>query len=162
MLKPKTSFERFLNDCGLMSLLNSASTQAPSPPKFPSFAEVVKLEEAPKEQKGRSSGLFDALIREVAPLYQETLEHPEKFTPEGTALVTELAAGTKRLATLTRTERELLDLATIDFAAATPKKKPRRAPPRPAPAPREPPKAELPIGGVDVPEGTQDAYWWLR
>ena len=161
MPKPKNSFEDYLRDWGLMSLLNSASTRPESPPKFPSLVEVAELGGPPAEPKEKSRGLFDALLGNVEALYQETVEHPDKFTPEAAALARELVAGGKRLDTLTAAERQVLDLATIDFAEATPKgKKPR---PQRAPTPLvEDRGPERPVGGVDVPEGAQEAYWWLK
>lgn len=163
MQKSKTSFESFLSDWNLASLREPALTQPPSPPKFPSFVQLAELDRS-QPPPARSSSVFQALLGRAEPLYIDSLEHPEKYSPEAVALLGELIAGTKKLDDLAPAEQGLLDHATIDFASATPEKP--RPPPQPAPrraarAVRREPEAE-PVAGVDVPADVQQPYWWLK
>jgi len=123
--------------------------------------ELVRLEAQTQATPPPSKGLFDSLVGQVEPLYQDSLEHPEKFKDEAVTLLHDLVAGTKNLKGLSATEREVLDLATIDFASAPSKDhRPPRTPRATAPRPEA--ESSLPTPGVDVPEGEQGAYWWLK
>jgi len=159
MPNPKISFDDFLRDWNLKSLHDLALTQAPSPPSLPSFVELARLDSTPPPPAGK--GLFEALVGDTLPLYQDSVEHPDKFSSEGIALLAELAQGGKKVSELSPEDKRLLDLATIDFANALPKAKHlplrRRAPPR-----EKPTETSDPIRGVDTPEEAPTAYWWLK
>lgn len=163
--KPKTSFAAFHPDSNLTSLPGLDLIQPPAPPTFPSFIDLVRMETNGASTPPTKKGLFEVLVGQAEPLYQATLEHPDKFSEEAKRLLHELMVGTKTLKGLTPAERQVLDLATIDFAShshrasnvkppMTPRTPPKRAPVDAAP--------EGPVQGVDVPPGEQEAYWWLK
>jgi len=56
-------------------------------------------------------------------LYQEYLEDPDAFDPEVAQLLTDLVTRRKKLSSLTDTEMQQLDQATIVLAQHTPKSK---------------------------------------
>ena len=62
MSKPVNSFEQFLSDFGLKSIRSSESIPSPEPPKFPTFLELVALEEAKAPKEDRQDGLFQAVL----------------------------------------------------------------------------------------------------
>lgn len=163
--RPTISFEKFLGDWNLESLHKPASIPPPSPPEFPAFMQLVELdrEQAPAPPTARSSGLFEGLLGgRPEPLYEDAAAHPEKYSPEAQALLADLIAGRVDARALGEAERQLLDLATIDFATAKPKAPPRSLRPAPVPprAPAAPP--ERPAPGIDVPAEVPEPYWWLK
>jgi len=159
--KSRSSFATSPTDSNPESLLNLASILPPLPPKFPSFMELVRLEAETQATPPPKKGLFDGLVGQVEPLYEDSLEHPEKFKEEAVLLLHDLVAGAKTLKGLSAAEQEILDLATIDFASSPTKGRPAPRTPR-ADAPRPEAESSLPIPGVDVPAGEQGAYWWLK
>lgn len=162
MPKQRNSFESFLGEWNLKSLHEPDSTPPPSSPKFPTFVELVELDRQGVPPP-KSPGLFEALLGRPEPLYVDSVEHPEKYSPEVVALLSELVAGTKKVSALNPGEERLLDLATIDFATAAPEK-PKAPPPTPVrrSGAEERVVHEQPIVGVDVPQEAQAPYWWLK
>ena len=116
---PSIRFPSFL------ALNTSKGYEAPQPPTFPKFFDLVQNEtsaqDAPK--KPRATGLFSALIGDVRILYQELLEDPGRFDERAAELLQNLSSGGQQLSTLTPEEMDVLDAATLDYA------RPRRSQP---------------------------------
>jgi hypothetical protein len=179
MPKVRYSFENFLDDWNLPNLRKLDLAMPPSPaapslldvpnPNAPSLpASVALVELGTEEQPQRERGLFETLLGSPEALYQDAVEHPEKYSAETIALLRALVSGTKKQSELTPEERRMLDLGTIDFATAPAKPKRRRAPERARPvleleaggASRG--RGGAPEPGVDVPREAVAPYWWMK
>jgi hypothetical protein len=161
--KPKISFGASPTDSSQANLFALDSILPYPPPTFPLFKDLVWQAERGKGPTNQRQGLFEALVGRVEPIYQDSLAHPEKFSEEALILLAEVISGSKSLVALSASDRRVLDLATIDFASATPtKKRPVPRAPTPRPVDRESPSEPAgPVVGIDVPEGGEKAYWWL-
>jgi hypothetical protein len=139
-------------------------------PKFPKFDELVhpktfQLGEVASLPTSKPQGLFSGLLGdEAAVLHRDATENPSKYDGQTAGLLEKIIQGEKSVKTLTDEERTLLDRATLSFASYVSPKPPKKESTRRvtqravlAQAPSEGP----PIPGVDTPEGTPPAFWWL-
>lgn len=138
-------------------------------PKFPRFNDIVspktfEVASAPASAR-RVTGLFDGVLGgNAAALYQDAIEHPEKYDEQAVGLLTELVQGAKKRVDLEETDIRLLDRATLDFASYVKPPAQRKQPTSMTKSAKsveftEGPD-EVPFDENDVPDGTQ-AYWWL-
>ena len=127
----------------------------------PSATLFELMEEAPSTSAPkRPKGLFEDLLRgDPSMLYQDMQRAPEKYDPLTVQLVKDIM--TKRRE-LSAEERQLLDLAMLDYATEPPPKLP--APAKAATKKKEPePEVEsTPVEGVNFPQGLERPFWWLR
>jgi hypothetical protein len=135
------------------------SLDYPQPPRFPSFNEL--LEESKEESPTKPKGLFEELFQSrPEALYQDSLDHPEKYTQEVHMILRELIE--KRRAP-TDEERQKINLSVIDFMQA-PRQEAAAPRPRPAPkvtAPREKEDAST-FQEMTEALGTElKPFWWL-
>lgn len=145
--------------------------EPPSPLKFPTFAELVELEQNQPPTTGRRkmNDLFDGVLGDVTLLLADFQDHPEKYGKETHGLLEQLMSGSTSIEQLSASERRLLNLATFDYYQAVPRKQPDH-PARAAATPqltrrqrRIKQKAERPRPrpGIDVPVTELPAYWWM-
>ncbi len=152
--------------------------QAPTAPTFPSWSKLVGGHVTASKPEPKKE-LFEALIGDARVLFQELLEDPSRFEPGVDELLQEVIGGTKTFAELGRTDRDLLNRATVDFATA---KRPTPAKTECAPRPQagqlptaaraamgsfdEEPELEWRESGrhapvIDIPEGPP-TFWWKK
>lgn len=169
-----------------MELLSLPKLEPPSPLRFPTFQELLEEELAnqppisptPSPPK---NDLFAGMLGTLDPLLADYQASPEKYDASAAELLEQLTHGSKSLEQLSTTERQLLNLATLDFFS-TPKPKveepwplsaepaEEEADPRDeedqdeedARASADTKKPEAPVPGVDVPVTELPAYWWLQ
>lgn len=140
---------------------------APTPPNFPTFAELVEEDRKAQlsPQRKKETDLFDGILGDLTLLVSDYQRHPEKYGIETHDLLEQLMHGSKSIEHLTTHERRLLNLATFDYYQAVPPKKDKQKPTRAAPQRRSSAhvkaKSEKPRPGIDVPETELPAYWWL-
>jgi hypothetical protein len=146
---------------------SSLAPLPPSPPRFPSLAELV-AEDAASQMRStvRPRGLYQELLQSNPDaMHVDSLEHPEKYSDSMSELLRDLA-NTRRAPT--EEERLQLDAAVLDFVAS-PRPRPE-APkpitqmrPAPKPAPKEFSEDEVSSESPDVggPLTVPRAFWWL-
>lgn len=99
------------------------------PPRFPTWSEVTRASPAtPEPSPPSQQGLFVSLVGDPHVLFEDLLRSPEKYEPEVEGLLLELITGRRRLQDLPRSEREILDRATLDY-----NRKSSSSPPSPSP-----------------------------
>ena len=148
--------------------ISSLAPLPPEPPKFPSVAELIEKEQQTSTPSVRR-GLFQELLQgRPEEMYVDSVEHPEKYSEELRALLSEMVS-TRRQPT---SEESLkLDAAVLDFVAAPRPKDPPKKTPSP---PRKLDAMEFKTpdfageGGMEVPGpdpassvGAVRAFWWL-
>lgn len=139
-------------------------------PRFPRLHDLVDpvtfelYDQSEQLPPAKPAGLFSALLQDhVELLADDVLSHRDRYTPDVVKLVEDVLQTRKSIKSLTESERELLDRATLDFATFIPPKEApqpvrRRASTRAAAEPDP-----IPVHGVDTPlEAEAPAYWWLR
>lgn len=152
--------------------------EAPSFPKFPTFAELVEAEQKspPTTAPKKLNDLFDGILGDLTPLLSDYARCPEKYGEETHPLLEQLTSGSKSLEQLSENERRILNLATFDFYQVDPPKKEAARPPLVKESSAkdgleleeelrdEEPETQGPgpRPGIDVPETELPAYWWLR
>lgn len=150
------------------SLLSLKPLEAPTPPKFPTFKELVEEDKQDQLRPPlkKETDLFDGILGDLTLLVSDYQRHPEKYGIETHDLLEQLMHGSKSIEHLTTHERRLLNLATFDYYQSKPQKKDhqktQKPPERRAATPRKVPKKERPRPGVDVPVTELPAYWWLQ
>lgn len=167
-------------------LLSLPKIEPLSPLRFPTFQELLEKELESLSQISRTpskptNDLFAGMLGTLEPLLDDYQAHPEKYDSIAGALLEQLIHGMKSLEQLTTTERQLLNLATLDFFSPV---KPKAEPPRLQPAESteeeadpdydeeqdeeekrasaDAKKPEAPVPGVDIPVTELPAYWWLQ
>lgn len=117
--------------------------------------------------------MFESLVADPRVLFHGLLESPESYESGVSELLQNLVSGRKKKEELTPTERDLLDRATVEFAAG---KRPRPAggaAPQQAKAPKSltpPEEVELIYSarGPHIPAAVADApakapsFWWRK
>lgn len=142
--------------------------EPPSAARFPSWEEVVQMdrEQATAPPRRRLLDLFDGILGDLTPLLADYSRHPEKYGAETHDLLERLRSGSISLEQLSTSERRLLNLATYDFAQATPPKKQKQSQAARAASKGETRAAKKkepgPRPGIDVPVTELPAYWWLQ
>ncbi len=144
-------------------------------PRFPTLSGLLEqpnthpfLQLAPGPAPTPTESLFQGLLQgKWLPLYQDSLDHPERYDENTKTLLTELAAGTRKLEGLTSEDKKQLDLATLDFAAYVPPKQqqPKQASVRRAITPKLMDDAVYDAGtktpDFEPPGSPLSSYWWL-
>lgn len=143
----------------------------PPPPRFPTFSELVDLDNQEQEtpRTGRLADLFDGVLGDQTLLVSDYQQHPEKYGEEVRGLLEQLMQGSKSVEHLTTSERRLLNLATFDYFQEAPLRKEapvthgsNKAKPRAQAQRKVAVKREKPRPGIDVPVTELPAYWWLQ
>lgn len=153
---------------------------APAPaafPKFPTVQEMLEHEHGLKthpllrlaETPPRPTSLFQGLMGgRLEVLLQDAADHPERYDEVELLMLQELATGTRKLEGMTAAEREVLDRATLDYAAVRPPKDFKNAPIPKPPAPKKPKLLEADQEFADGREplvetagSVMSPYWWL-
>jgi hypothetical protein len=143
-------------------------------PRFPSVEDLLQhaagtqphplAQLADPPPRSEPTSLFDGFLGgQLEVLTQDALAHPERYDDHTRGFLDELAAG-RKLETLSKGEKELLDRAVMDFAAFRPPKPPP-APPTQSKKPAPPRERSEPLDErvpqVEMPGGTLPAYWWV-
>jgi len=119
-------------------------------PRFPTFLELVG-ESVAERSPEPSKELFEALMADPRVLFQELLEDPSRFDEGVAELLQEIITGTKKFSELSRTDRDLLNHATIDFATNK-RPTPEQHPPSGHQAGQRADAAQAAMSSADVPE----------
>lgn len=129
------AFSSRLLEAGYPDFLALKELQPLSPPTpptlqpFPNFFELAE-EEAQRlstklpERRPGERRLFEALLGDPKVLYLEYLEDPSRFDEETGELVQQLSHGALHLKDLNQEQMQLLDLATLEYAAPRRSRKP--------------------------------------
>jgi hypothetical protein len=157
--------------------LRSVSVSAPLPPTPPQtvpspiHSEPISkpslnffhlaAEDFAATKPARKQDLFDQLLAgDVSPMFYDADENPTKYGDLELRLLEALRTGRKKLEELSITDRETLNRAVIDFAAArVPEVQKPVAKPRPAPR-EEDEEGMVAHASVDPPEGEPAPFWW--
>lgn len=138
----------------------------PKPPKFPTFEELLGLELQPLPTQKHTGLLYELLGGSPTPIYNDAQAHPEKYTPEETALLEVIISrGPVQRGNLTcgcpsehwdlsEVERQCLDQMTLTFATAD-RIKPAAVPHRRAPTKKLEKQAMPSMEALP-------AFWWLK
>ena len=144
----------------------------PEAPKPPSIQEL-ELVPATPQPHGRGRGLFESLIADPRVLFHGLLEAPENYESGASELLQNLVSGRKERGDLSPQEHQLLDRATLEFAAG---KRPRPAGgATPSPRPRQqsltPPEeveliyrergGHIPVAVAEAPTNAP-SFWWRK
>ena len=126
--------------------------------QFPTVAELLAQEDPSRTSSDQRPGLFqELLLSRPEALYQDVVDHPEKYDPLIPGLTRELVE-TRREPT--PEERVLLDAAILDLVTAPkpPPAPPQRSSPRPTKMPFLDRAHEVESA---LPAGEQKAFWWV-
>lgn len=146
---------------------SSLAPLPPAPPRFPSVAELVAEQLQMSSSSAPKSGLFhELLLSHPEALYQDSLEHPDKYEEDLRALLSELVSTRRQPSS---EERKRLDAAVLDFMSVNRPKHQSPSPslPRKMPELRRPSFTEQDEKGLPGAEpdaqmaGQPRAFWWL-
>jgi hypothetical protein len=119
--------------------------------------------DAPAASGQRDEGLFSALIGNPNVLLSDLMENPNKYEDGVYNLLLDLSSNQKDPKSLSPTDQDLLNRATLDYNA------PNRRPPAPVPKPPEPKKVSPKAREIEYHEpvrspfpGKAPPYWWLK
>ncbi len=134
----------------------------PKPMAFPSVDDLAAEQAGATVSATKSErGLFqELLLSRPEGIYEDAVDHPEKYAPEVLPLTRELLESRREPTTV---ERAILDAAVLDLMKTAPK--PAAPPPTRAKLERampilSPPPAPVPISSP-AGEGEPQAFWWL-
>lgn len=133
---------------------------APKPPQPPAPPSPFELTEEPRPIK--PTGLFHELLDgNHLVLHYDMLDRPDLYDDQSRDLVAQLADSRRRLEDLTLQERQLLDVAALEYATKPPvpsHERDRRQLTKRVVQKIEP----LPDDAPGGPEESLPAFWWLR
>jgi hypothetical protein len=154
MPRSSDAFEQFLSDFNLTSLRSSASVLPRMPAAPPTLAEFAQMGEETASRHGRG-GLFEELLGgRLDVLFDDMARAPKKYELGARALVEDLVVRRLDLKALPGDQRELLDRATVDYAASP------RVAPQPTSGTQVPSGKRRPL--ADVSATTLPRFWWVK
>ena len=133
--------------------------EPPKPPTFPSLSDLLIGEVSAPPTSSRH-GLFETLFGgNPEALLQDALDHPDQYDERLVTLSRDLYEKRRAVADLTKEERDILNMGTMDFAQyrPPPKQKTSVSPPRSLVTPE---LLTSPEPGVDIPFTDVRPYWW--